>query len=109
VGLKLNGTHPLLVYVRDVSQLVDNINTIKKNTEGLNGVSKEVGLEVITGRLSILWCIHPLLGEASKQTTRKRLLLGSGPPTTMELLLVAVFSTGSAQRLCHSTGRVQFS
>jgi hypothetical protein len=36
VGLKLNGTHLLLVYADDVNLLVDNTDTIKKNTETLN-------------------------------------------------------------------------
>jgi hypothetical protein len=43
VGLKLNGTHQLLVYADDVNLLGANI---KKNTETLIGASKEVGLEV---------------------------------------------------------------
>jgi hypothetical protein len=46
VGLKLSGTHQLLVYDDDVNLLGDNIDTIKKNTEALIGYSKEVGLEV---------------------------------------------------------------
>jgi hypothetical protein len=46
VGLKLNGTHLLLVYSVDVNLLGDKINIINKNTETLVGASKEVGLEV---------------------------------------------------------------
>jgi hypothetical protein len=46
VGLKLNGTHQLLVYADYVNLLGDKINTLKKNTESLTDDSKEVGLEV---------------------------------------------------------------
>jgi hypothetical protein len=48
VGLKLNGTHQLLVYADDVNLLGDNIDAIKKNMETLINASKEVGLEVNT-------------------------------------------------------------
>lgn len=35
VGLKLNGTHPLLVYADDVNLLGDNIDTMQRNAETL--------------------------------------------------------------------------
>jgi hypothetical protein len=35
VGLKLNGTHQLLVYADDMNLLGDNIDTIKKNMKTL--------------------------------------------------------------------------
>ena len=44
-GLKLNGTHQLLVYV-DVNILGVSVHTVKENTEALVVVSKETGLEV---------------------------------------------------------------
>jgi hypothetical protein len=53
VGLKLNGAHQLLVYADDVYLLADNINATKKNTKTLIEASKEVGLEVNAGKLSI--------------------------------------------------------
>jgi hypothetical protein len=46
VGLKLNGSHQLLVYANDSNLLSDNTDTMKKNTE--LDVRKEVGLEVNT-------------------------------------------------------------
>jgi hypothetical protein len=46
LGLKLNGTHQLLVYADDVNALGDNMDTINRNKETLNDAIKEVGLEV---------------------------------------------------------------
>jgi hypothetical protein len=46
VGLKLNGTHQLLVYVDDVNLLSDDIDTMKKKPETLSNASKEFGLKV---------------------------------------------------------------
>jgi hypothetical protein len=46
VGLKLNGTHQLLVYAYDVNLLGDNIDTIKKRTDALIDASEEVGLDM---------------------------------------------------------------
>jgi len=45
-GLKLSGTHRLLVYVDDVNVLSGSVHNIKKNTEALLFGSKEIGLEV---------------------------------------------------------------
>ena len=43
-GLKLNGTHQLVVYADDVNILGRSVYTIKKNTEALVVVSQEIGL-----------------------------------------------------------------
>jgi hypothetical protein len=48
VGLKLSGTHQLLVCADEVNLLGDSVDTIKKNTQTLFDASKEVGLEVNT-------------------------------------------------------------
>jgi hypothetical protein len=45
-GRKIYGTHQVLAYVDDVNIVEENINTIKKNTEGLLDGSKKIGLEV---------------------------------------------------------------
>jgi hypothetical protein len=45
-GMKLNGTHQLLVYADYVNILGRSIHAIKKNTEALVVAIKEIGLEV---------------------------------------------------------------
>jgi hypothetical protein len=45
-GLKLSGTHQLLVYADDVNILGGSIHTIRKNRDALLITSKEIGLEV---------------------------------------------------------------
>jgi hypothetical protein len=45
-GLKLNGTHQLVVYADDVNILGGSIHSIKKNAEDLMIASKKIGLEV---------------------------------------------------------------
>jgi hypothetical protein len=56
MGLKLSGTHQLLVYANNINLLEGNINTINKNTEALVDASKRVGLEVNTEKVSINLC-----------------------------------------------------
>jgi len=48
-GLKLNGTHQLLVYTDDVNILGGSVHNVKKNTEVLFVSSKEILLEVNAG------------------------------------------------------------
>jgi hypothetical protein len=48
VGLKLNGTHQLLVSTDDVTLLGDNTDTIKKSTGTVIDACKWFGLEVNT-------------------------------------------------------------
>ena len=44
-GLKLNGTHQLLVYADDVNVMSRRVHTIKKKKEALVVAIKEMGLE----------------------------------------------------------------
>jgi len=45
-GLKLNGTHRLLVYANDSNKLGGSIHAVKEKAEALIVASKEIGLEV---------------------------------------------------------------
>ena len=45
-GLKLNGTHQLLVYANGVNILGGSVHAVKENAEALIVASKEIGLEV---------------------------------------------------------------
>jgi hypothetical protein len=49
-GLKLNGTHQLLVYADDVNMLGGSIHTVRKNIEASLIANKEIGLEVNVDR-----------------------------------------------------------
>ena len=45
-GLKLNGTHQLLVQADDVNILGESAHTVKENEEALVAATKKIGLEV---------------------------------------------------------------
>jgi hypothetical protein len=49
-GLRLNGTHQLLVYADDINVSGGSVHTIKKNAEALVVASMENGLEVNADR-----------------------------------------------------------
>jgi hypothetical protein len=57
VGLKLNGTHQLLIYADGVNLLGDNIDTIKKNIQTLIDARKQVGLEVNAEKQIVCCCL----------------------------------------------------
>ena len=52
-GLKLNGTHQLLVYA-DVNILGESIHTVEKNAEALVVASKETGLQVNADKIKYM-------------------------------------------------------
>jgi hypothetical protein len=54
-GLKLNGTHQLLVYADDVNILGGSVHSIKKSTEALVVARKEIGLEVNAERTKCMF------------------------------------------------------
>jgi hypothetical protein len=62
LGLKLNGTHPLLTYA-DVNLLKDDVDTIKKSTGTLKNASKEVGLEVDADKTNYMLSRHHNAGQ----------------------------------------------
>jgi hypothetical protein len=69
VGLKLNGTHQLLVYADDMNQL-GNKDTPKKNRATLIDASKEVRLEVNTERTKYtLLSLHQIVGQTHNMKT----------------------------------------
>ena len=57
-GLKLSGTHQLLVYADDADLLEGRVRSIGKNTESLVVVSKETGLEVKLIKLITWSCVE---------------------------------------------------
>ena len=56
-GLKLNGTHQLLVCADDFNILGGSVHTVKENAGSLVVASKEIGLEVNADKLSTWSCL----------------------------------------------------
>ena len=74
-GLKLNGTHQLLVYTDDVNILGGSVHNVKKNTEVLFVSSKEILLEVNAGTNKYM-VVSPR-SECRKRSQYKNLYLGT--------------------------------
>ena len=53
-GLKLNGTHQLLVYADDANKMEGSEHSIKKNTEPLLFASKQIRLQVNADKLKYM-------------------------------------------------------
>jgi hypothetical protein len=58
VGLKLNGTHQMLVYADNVSLLADNRDTITRHPRTGIDATKEAGLEVNTKKTKYMFLSH---------------------------------------------------
>jgi hypothetical protein len=64
IGLKLNGTHQLLVYADDVTLLGDSVNTIKENSETFLWASRDIGLEINAEKTKyMIMSVHPNSGQ----------------------------------------------
>jgi hypothetical protein len=57
VGLKLSGTHQLLIYADAANILGGTVYTIKQNTQSLVVTSKQVDLQVNAEKISIWSCL----------------------------------------------------
>ena len=55
-GLKLNGTHQILVYANNINMLGRSVHTIKKNTNTVVVHSKGTGLEVNADNTKYITC-----------------------------------------------------
>jgi sorting nexin-29 len=64
IGLKLNGTHQILVYADDVNLLGDSVNTIKENSETLLEAGRDIGLEINAEKTKyMIMSLHPNSGQ----------------------------------------------
>ena len=94
-GLKLNGTHQILVYADDVNILGGSVYTIKENAEALVVTSKKIGLEVNAdktkySRVSI--CDDSLIQPLLSRTEHSRLVERHCRKSSVLLLLSALLA-----------------
>jgi hypothetical protein len=65
-GMKLNGTHQLLVYADDVNILCGSIHSLKKNAEALVVASKGIGREVNADKAKYMVVSQDQIGVQSQ-------------------------------------------
>jgi hypothetical protein len=64
VGLELNGTYQLLVYVDDDSLVGDSVSAIKENTESPLEASRDIGLQINAEKTKyMIMSRHPNSGQ----------------------------------------------
>jgi hypothetical protein len=68
-GLKLNGTHQLLVYADDINILGGSVHNIKKRSENLMVAIKENGLEVNADKTEYMIMSRDQRGDRSLNQT----------------------------------------
>ena len=67
-GLKLNGTHQLLVYADDVNAMGGRVHTTKKNTEALVIAIKGTGLQINADKTQYMFMSRDQIADQNHNT-----------------------------------------